>query len=68
MSEVQITKQGVIHADGAGSSTSTTKARGRADSAYTYTHTDYTIGFIEIDKTTAKIGDTSIEANQFYEI
>ena len=68
MSQVQITKKGIIFADGSGSTSSTTKARSRVNSAYNYTHTDYTIGFVEIDKATAKIGDTSIEANQFYEI
>lgn len=67
MSQVQITKKGIIYADGAAAS-STSKARSRADTAYNYTHTDYTIGFVEIDKATAKIADTSIEANQFYEI
>ena len=64
MSQVQITKQSIIKADG----TTTTNARARADTNYNYTHSDFTIGFLELNGENAKIYDTAIEANQFYEI
>lgn len=68
MSQINLTKTGIWQANGSGTSTSTTKVRTRANNAYSFTHTDYTVGFVEINNATAKIADTSIEANQFYEI
>lgn len=67
MSQVQITKQSIIKADG----TTSTNARAQADGqtvGYNYDHSDFTIGFLELDGQNAKIYDTAIEANQFYEI
>jgi len=66
--QVQITRTGIIKAGGDGTSTSTLKARSRIDNAYDYDHSDFTTGFIEIDNTKAKFADTTVEANQFYEI
>ncbi len=65
MSQPQITKKGIIKAEGA---PAISKAYTRANSTYSFTHTDYTIGFVEQRGETAKIYDGAIEANQFYEI
>lgn len=65
MAQTNLIKTGIWKADGTGT---TTKVRARANSAYSYDHSSYTTGFVEIDGATAKISDTSIEANQFYEI
>lgn len=65
MSEVQITKQGEIKADGT-EATSTSKVYARAQAASAL-NIDYTLGFIESDSQ-VKISKSSIEANQFYEI
>lgn len=65
MSEVQITKQGIIKADGT-EATSTSKVYARVQSSSAL-NIDYTLGFIESDSQ-VKISKSSIEANQFYEI
>lgn len=65
MSEIQITKQGIIKADGA-EATSTSKVYARAQSSSAL-NINYTLGFIESDSQ-VKISKSSIEANQFYEI
>ena len=65
MSQVQITKQGVIKADGI-DATPTSKIYTRAQSSSAL-NIDYTLGFVEINNT-AQISKSSIEANQFYEI
>lgn len=65
MSQVQITKQSVIKADGSdANSTSKVYARAQASSAL---NIDYTLGLVEIGNT-SQISKSSIEANQFYEI
>ena len=65
MSEVQITKQGIVKADGT-EATSTSKVYARAQSSSAL-NIDYTLGFIETGSQT-QISKSSIEANQFYEI
>lgn len=65
MSQIQITKQSIIKADGADAS-STSKVYIRAQSS-SVLNIDYTLGFIEIGNT-SQISKSSIEANQFYEI
>ena len=65
MSQVQITKQSIIKADGA-DVTSTSKIYTRAQSSSAL-NINYTLGFVEIG-TQAQVSESSIEANQFYEI
>lgn len=65
MSQVQITKQSVIKADGS-DATSDSQIYARAQSS-SVLNIDYTLGFVEIGDT-AQISQSSIEANQFYEI
>lgn len=65
MSQVQITHQSEIKADGM-DVTSTSKIYTRALSASNL-NKDYTLGIVEIG-TQAQISKSSIEANQFYEI
>lgn len=65
MSQVQITKQSIIKADGT-DATSSSKIYARAQSSSAL-NIDYTLGFVEIDSQ-AQISQSSIEANQFYEI
>lgn len=65
MSQVQITKQSVIKADGTNAN-STSKVYTRAQSSSAL-NIDYTLGFIEIGNI-PQISKSSIEANQFYEI
>lgn len=65
MSQVQITKQSVIKADGTDAN-SISKVYTRAQSSSAL-NIDYTLGFIEIGNI-PQISKSSIEANQFYEI
>lgn len=65
MSQIEITKQSEIKADGA-DVTSTSKIYTRAQSASAL-NIDYTLGFFERDGKT-QFSKSSIEANQFYEI
>lgn len=65
MSQVQITKQSIIKADGM-DVTSSSKIYTRAQ-ASSNLNKDYTLGFVEIGSQ-AQISKSSIEANQFYEI
>ena len=65
MSQVQITKQSIIKADGT-AATSTSKIYTRAQSSSAL-NIQYTLGFVEIGSQ-AKISQSSVEANQFYEI
>ena len=65
MSQVQITKQSIIKADGA-DVTSTSKIYTRAQSSSAL-NINYTLGIVEIG-TQAQVSKSSIEANQFYEI
>ena len=64
MSQVQITKQSEIKADGS-DITSTSKIYIRAQSSSAL-NINYTLGFVEIGSQ-AQISKSSIEANQFYE-
>ena len=63
--DTQITKQGIWIADGS-SVTSSSKIYTRATSSSALNST-YTLGIVEIGSQ-AQISNTSIEANQFYEI
>ena len=65
MSQVQITKQSEIKADGA-DVTSSSKIYTRAQSSSAL-NINYTLGFVEIGSQT-QISKSSVEANQFYEI
>lgn len=65
MSQVQITKQGIVYADGA-DVTSTSKIYLRAQNA-SASNIDYTLGIVEIGSQ-AQVSKSSVEANQFYEI
>lgn len=63
--DTQITKKCEIIADGA-SVTSTSKIYSRANTSSAL-NIDYTLGIVEIGSQ-AQISESSIEANQFYEI
>ena len=65
MSQVNIKKTTIIEADGS-AATSTSKVYARAQSSSSL-NTSYTLGFVEIG-TQAQFSQSTVEANQFYEI